>query len=86
MESAILTMLGLMGSWNVAVTIWMLRTSRNKNNRKYNPHPPPCEEHGKTLVRLEGVIESMREEVGDMQQTVAVLWNKAHPGQPMPKR
>ena len=84
MDAVILTMLGLMGSWNVAVTFWMLRTTRARNNKKYNPHPP-CEEHGKTLVRLEGVIESMREEVGDTQQVVAVLWNEAHPGRPMPK-
>lgn len=71
MDAAILAMLGLMGSWNVVVMFWVLKTVRAHNNRKHNPHPPPCEEHGKTLERLE--------------QVVLVLWNEAHPGQPMPK-
>lgn len=52
MEAVILTVLGLMGTWNVAVTIWVLRWRRN-NHKSGNPHPLPCEEHGKALKRIE---------------------------------
>ena len=91
MESTILVMLGLMGSWNVAVTIWVLKTVRaHNNNKKHNPHNPhpPCEEHGKTLIRLEGAIEKARTEVNktlatlrhdlnETKQTVAILEHEA---------
>lgn len=91
MDAVILTMLGLMGSWNIAITIWILKPKRN------NPHPPIYDEHGRTLKRLEVAIESARkeaneahrlihEDLGNVQQIVGVLWNEAHPGQPMPWR
>lgn len=82
MDAVILTVLGLMGSWNVAVTIWMLRSRRN--NKRNNPHPPLCEEHGRTLERLETAINRAIDELNATQQTVAVLWNKAYPGQEEP--
>jgi len=76
MYAVILTMLTLMGTWNIAVTIWVLK-------KRNNPHSLPCEEHGNNLIRLEKAIESAMKEVISTQQTVAVLWNEAHPGQPM---
>lgn len=96
MDAVILTLLGVMGSWNVAVTIWMLRSQRNnKRNNPHNPHPLPCQEHGRTLERLETAINKATNEAGaahrkflhdlnETQKTVAVLWNDAYPGQEEP--
>ena len=82
MDAVILTILGLMGSWNVAVTIWMLRNRRN--NKWSNPHPPPCEEHGRTLERLETAINKAINKLNGTEKTVAVLWHDAYPGQEEP--
>lgn len=77
-----MTLLGVMGSWNVAVTIWMLRNRRN--NKLNNPHPPLCKEHGRTLKRLEITVNRAANKLNGMEKTVAVLWNKAYPGQEEP--
>jgi hypothetical protein len=85
-----------MGTWNIAVTIWVLRSRRN-NHKPGNPHPPPCEEHGNKLTRIETAIETARTEASNShrdlrrdlvgtQKTVAVLWNETHPGQPEPNK
>lgn len=93
MDTFVLTIVGVMGSWNVAVTIWMLRNRRNNLN---NPHPPPCISHSETLARLERAIEAVSTEVkesyerlhqdlDDTKRTVTILWHDAYPGQSEPK-
>lgn len=82
MEAIILMLLGIMGSWNVAVTMWMLKNRRN--NKRNNPHPPPCEEHRRTLARLEVAINGAVNKLNEMETTVAVLWHDAYPGQEEP--
>lgn len=85
METVILAVLGLMGTWNIAVTIWVLRWRRN-NHKPGNPHPLPCAEHGRALTRIENDVKSAIRGLTKTQKTVALLWNDAHPGQPEPNR
>ena len=96
MEAVILTVLGLMGTWNVAVMFWVLRRARN-NSMPGNPHPLPCKEHRNSLTRIETSIETarkealksheeMRHDLTGTQKTVTILWHDAYPGQSEPNK